>query len=1615
MKNLKNLSKNGSNSKTCIRKNKDSPLDRKEKELVIWWKKYINSLKTSPRSSVVVSCFVFIFLSFLYSAEMKTWLRIDNPTETILGGREVNEGDPPSNSDRTEDLDMLRFRIPDGVFRRVIYIEKGNKVNLAKMYRTGGEGNVSNALVHFVLYREGDEQGLSYITDFPKFGVMYNAIIWSAEWYGDIHRGGDVDMTIWRVSQEMVDFVTNKFGNSFESRNNKKYRFSNPFSIPYDNFVFWTPSSSGFFDRVLHCSVESGFGKVEVRPDVEYRNFPNGWREGLEKFRLGFNLYSYQHCDDTTKINRFNIYLVNVDVYKDYTPPEIADIRLTNSNNSASISLANKRLFFTPYQTNIIRYTTYDNMQGTLWSKPRFSTLDISYYNGTKQVSLLQKSFTNWGEVSSGQFSLPDASFDYNVSLYLEDGSSDVLPASGEEQGLYVAHNFTLKYLNSYPSISISTTGVYITRDGSQYLYIKSRVNAYDLRKEVFMLVIPTGSNTYKRCILAYDRRDENDLPLYKIESVEDITTSDWTSIDFPRYTPYNSCGEGFEKYMYGDGFLPLSEIFNVCGSSVPLVYFRAMVIDPAWWGGDWTSSSEQAKHRVRTNWINIPLNWVRPTIKINSVALSEDRQKINIQYEARDDNECEIMYSVSARRYGYPDFQPLAEDRVFKRTFNTTDVNEVFSYQYPFEGEYYIQLKIKDSNVYDPTYQGLVDYTTWWYIAVDTVSPNIDLFFKQSGGVNGYFEVTGQAEVGFPLEVYASLDGSNYVFISSYTPWWSYYPYQYRTQNKVNDFYIPISSIREKLGYLSSCPLKLKIVSSDGLNPQSAFEKEVFYDADRPLFEKVYSPPKSTNDNNLVYLSGSVMDNRELTKVTYEIYKFTEDNMYLIDDHKLEISGSSFSYTAEVLLLPYEDQYLVRISIEDKAGNVNTYSYYVSYDTTPPIISNITSQQRQGPSGYFVVEFKDRQRRFEGIDKVEVYYGDILLYQQSGLYASSVEQIDNNTFVLSYQFSIPIFDLKQKIGQELPSTISCVLRCYDKAGNVSNNDFVLNYEKEGPEFYVLSKPDTYTNKAENFSVNVPNAVKVVYELLKNEDGRQRQIELLELSTNTFSKTINFSSYGEGLYILRLQAETDKGAVDNLYYYVTYDTTPPSPAVVKRTEVFAGKVQMQFECEVSANIKIYDDTGECLFDATSQGFNYFEKLMKLGKHNLAIVLRDLAGNVTTSYHLVEVKQAIPINTQLPTLYGNELTCIVSAEPGCTLQLVDSFGIVLATAPVDYYGRALFQNVRLPRGENTLKYVSIDLAGNRVESEPFKVTVVQMRPLPPELVQIEPMTLNGTELVITQNDFVIKGKTYPNVPVIILLNGEVFQVVTSTTDGTFEYKVDKVIENGEYYLQVKVYKDGLESNPSPPIKFVLASLDPSLQQLEIVLWQKNAYEGSTILIRVYDKTTGQPVSGAKVVVQDEEYVTDAEGFAGKRGSPIHRGVKIKPNYNRQVASALRRTIGFASTTDDSFDTEKEITIYAVIEEGTYKKYGTKKVVLLKQDRKNLFLSPNNDGINDIVAVKNLHNPVKIFDLRGRLVRTLYNDNGTIYWDGRDENGQPLPSGVYLYLTSDGQKGKIYVGR
>jgi subtilisin family serine protease len=56
----------------------------------------------------------------------------------------------------------------------------------------------------------------------------------------------------------------------------------------------------------------------------------------------------------------------------------------------------------------------------------------------------------------------------------------------------------------------------------------------------------------------------------------------------------------------------------------------------------------------------------------------------------------------------------------------------------------------------------------------------------------------------------------------------------------------------------------------------------------------------------------------------------------------------------------------------------------------------------------------------------------------------------------------------------------------------------------------------------------------------------------------------------------------------------------------------------------------------------------------------------------------------------------------------------------------------------------------------------------------------------------------------------------------------------------------------------------------------------------------------------------------------------------------------------------------------------------------------------------------HTTLRIFDLRGRLVRTLVDGalppgRRRVAWDGRDDGGQQVASGVYVYALSEGGKG------
>jgi gliding motility-associated-like protein len=67
-----------------------------------------------------------------------------------------------------------------------------------------------------------------------------------------------------------------------------------------------------------------------------------------------------------------------------------------------------------------------------------------------------------------------------------------------------------------------------------------------------------------------------------------------------------------------------------------------------------------------------------------------------------------------------------------------------------------------------------------------------------------------------------------------------------------------------------------------------------------------------------------------------------------------------------------------------------------------------------------------------------------------------------------------------------------------------------------------------------------------------------------------------------------------------------------------------------------------------------------------------------------------------------------------------------------------------------------------------------------------------------------------------------------------------------------------------------------------------------------------------------------------------------------------------------------------------------------------------LTPNGDGINDtaLFSAVTTTDDVKIFDMRGRKMRTMHGPNPA--WDGRDDEGRIVESGLYLYqYTSQGE--------
>lgn len=83
----------------------------------------------------------------------------------------------------------------------------------------------------------------------------------------------------------------------------------------------------------------------------------------------------------------------------------------------------------------------------------------------------------------------------------------------------------------------------------------------------------------------------------------------------------------------------------------------------------------------------------------------------------------------------------------------------------------------------------------------------------------------------------------------------------------------------------------------------------------------------------------------------------------------------------------------------------------------------------------------------------------------------------------------------------------------------------------------------------------------------------------------------------------------------------------------------------------------------------------------------------------------------------------------------------------------------------------------------------------------------------------------------------------------------------------------------------------------------------------------------------------------------------------------------------------------------------------KAFSLSQNSPNPF-NPSTTISYDVPEGKKIQISIKVYDIRGRLIRTLVNEEKeagsyNVFWDGTDQNGRQISSGVYFYRMAAGE--------
>lgn len=239
--------------------------------------------------------------------------------------------------------------------------------------------------------------------------------------------------------------------------------------------------------------------------------------------------------------------------------------------------------------------------------------------------------------------------------------------------------------------------------------------------------------------------------------------------------------------------------------------------------------------------------------------------------------------------------------------------------------------------------------------------------------------------------------------------------------------------------------------------------------------------------------------------------------------------------------------------------------------------------------------------------------------------------------------------------------------------------------------------------------------------------------------------------------------------------------------------------------------------------------------------------------------------------------------------------------------------------------------------------------------------------------------------------------KIWNPIPPAAPGTVEkYKVSGLSQNTTYWFGIAAMDKGGKWSGVNPSSIATSSTTP----VELVAFTGESFKNTINL----EWSTASETNNYGFEIQrkaNKSETWEKVGFVSGKGTTnvpqsyqFSEKITQLGNYNYRLKQI---------DSDGSFELSKELTIVVA---------GPKEFAL-SQNYPNPF-NPNTTIQFEVpmVASGNATVSLQVFDLLGRLVRTLVNNTVSagyheIQWDGRDDNAQPVASGVYFYVLSANQ--------